>query len=286
MTPRRCAASLAAGARDLASIPPLTLSGNRRPLDRAQDPQMRMFVVTHKQTTTPPGALYDVIAVGGAPVPGAALRDDSGDNISARNRYYCELTATYWIWKNSRDDAVGICHYRRYFNLVPTELHSYSLLTVATLDRATAGLLSDPRQARTISRLLEQYDLIIPRALYQQNSIGDDYVRAHGRDEWGEFVRQLDELYGADRHSVRDETRFYGNNMLICRREIFDLYATQLFQVIDKVFAAIGERPDVPGARYQPGRYPGYLAERFMSAFVNANRLKHFEAQVIHIERI
>lgn len=247
---------------------------------------MRIFVVAHKPTPTPPGRLYELIAVGGASVPGAALRDDSGDNISGRNRHYCELTATYWIWKNTSDDTVGICHYRRYFNLLPTELHSWSLLTVPALDRANAALLGDPRQARTIERLLGQYDLIVPRALYQQNSIGDDYMRTHGRDEWNEFLRQLDALYGADRHSLRDETRFYGNNMLLCRREIFDLYATQLFRVIDSVYAAIGERPAAHGTRYQPGRYPGYLAERFMSAFVNANRLKHFEAQVIHFERM
>lgn len=247
---------------------------------------MRIFVVAHKQTPTPPGPLYDVIAVGGASVPNATFRDDSGDNISARNLQYCELTATYWIWKNTRDDAVGVCHYRRFFNLLPTELHSYSLVTVPSFDRATAGLLGDPRQAGMISRLLEQYDLIIPRALYQQASIGDDYARAHGRDEWDEFVRQLDALYGADRHSVRDETRFYGNNMLICRREIFNMYASQLFQVIDRVVATIGERPQTPGARYQSGRYPGYLGERFMSAFVNANRLKYFEAQVYHIDRL
>jgi hypothetical protein len=247
---------------------------------------MRIFVVSHRPAPTPPGPLYSVISVGGASVPGAAFRDDTGDSISARNPHYCELTATYWIWKNASDDAIGICHYRRYFNLVPTELHSYSLLTVPVLDRTNAALLGDPRQARTIERLLGQYDLIVPRALYQQSSIGDEYMRAHGRQEWSEFVRRLDDLYGAERHSIRDETRLYGNNMLICRREVFDRYASQLFQVIDGVYAAIGESAAVPGARYQPGRYPGYLAERFMSAFVNANRLKYFEAQVIHFERV
>lgn len=245
---------------------------------------MRIFVAAHRSTWVPPSDLYSVIAVGGAAVPGAAFRDDNGDNISSRNRQYCELTATYWIWKNATDDAVGLCHYRRFFNLLPTNLHAHPLITLQAPDAATTALLSDPRQATVIRRLLDQYDLIVPRALYQQASIGDDYVRAHGHREWDEFVRQLDALYGAARHSARVETRFRGNNMLICRREVFDLYATQLFQVIDRVFSTIGALPDVPGARYQPGRYPGYLAERFMSAFLNANRLKYFEAQVVHFD--
>jgi hypothetical protein len=242
---------------------------------------MRIFVVAHREAPTPPGPLYSVIAVGGAPIPGAACRDDSGDSISGKNRQYCELTATYWIWKNTQDEAVGVCHYRRFFNFLPTDLYRYPLIRLPTLDPATAGLLSDPGQGAMISRLLNQYDIIVPRAMYVQRSLGEYYVNAHGQPEWAEFVRQLDALYGADRHSLREETRAFGNNMLVCRREIFNLYATQLFQVIDKVFAAVGVLPDVPGARYQPGRYPGYLGERFMSAFLNANRLKYFEAQAI-----
>ena len=43
------------------------------------------------------------------------LADDTGDNISAKNCYYSELTGLYWVWKNVKDpDYVGVCHYRRY----------------------------------------------------------------------------------------------------------------------------------------------------------------------------
>ena len=38
------------------------------------------------------------------------LRDNTGINISAENKYYGELTGLYWVWKNIRcdpDDIIG-----------------------------------------------------------------------------------------------------------------------------------------------------------------------------------
>lgn len=41
-------------------------------------------------------------------------RDSDGDNISSHNPYFCEMSAVYWLWKNTEADYKGLFHYRRF----------------------------------------------------------------------------------------------------------------------------------------------------------------------------
>ena len=47
------------------------------------------------------------------------LSDNSGLNISEKNKHYGEYTFHYWIWKNYinniKTDWVGFCQYRKFF---------------------------------------------------------------------------------------------------------------------------------------------------------------------------
>ena len=52
----------------------------------------------------------------------AELHDDTGINISNKNRMYCEMSAVYWIWKNTDHDWIGIEHYRRHLLVKPEML--------------------------------------------------------------------------------------------------------------------------------------------------------------------
>ena len=48
------------------------------------------------------------------------IRDDSGINISSKNKFYGEFTFHYWLWNNKlngiqKDKWIGFCGYRRFW---------------------------------------------------------------------------------------------------------------------------------------------------------------------------
>ena len=89
--------------------------------------QIKILSATHKRYPMPEDEMYiplqvncyanghfgDEVEAGGS-VLGRYCYDDTGDNISCKNPYYCELTALYWGWKNLDCDYLGLVHYRRY----------------------------------------------------------------------------------------------------------------------------------------------------------------------------
>ena len=84
---------------------------------------IKILVAAHKEYWMPEDELYMPIHVGaegkfddnGAPLDLGYVKDNTGDNISYKHRYYSDLSAVYWGWKNLDVDYMGSCHYRRYF---------------------------------------------------------------------------------------------------------------------------------------------------------------------------
>lgn len=78
-----------------------------------------IYIISHKEFEKPKLEGYKSLLVGSIFHPDIKEKfdycDDAGDNISFKNKSFCELTGLYWIWKNSNADIIGLCHYRRYF---------------------------------------------------------------------------------------------------------------------------------------------------------------------------
>lgn len=247
---------------------------------------MPIYVVGHKPAPMPDSDLYQHVSVGNQRNFSPQWRDDVGDNIAHLNKYYCELTAYYWIWKNLKsDDFIGLCHYRRYFNVLPNNRFQEGWVNLSYTDESSK-ILAQPDQRRRVVELLDMYDIIIPRNFPTPFTLRESYMETQNPEEWDIFVEEVDHLFGSKQNPLRTLDKNTYGNMLICKQELFNLYCHQLFFVINRVFEKIGVYEEVPGKRYQNFRYPGYLAERFLSAFIFAHRLRAFEAQILSFDNI
>lgn len=176
-------------------------------------------------------------------IVGGALTDCRGENISARNRQYCELTGLYWIWKNAREDYIGLAHYRRHF-----------LLPWDWLERVVANGV----------------DVILPVPLYVAPSIAENYKSRHDPQDW-EYLME----YIAVRHPEEygPALRVFGGNlyfpcnMLIAHREVLDRLCAWLFPIVDAVAEHGGQKADS-----YLNRYPGFISERLITFFFEEHR--------------
>ena len=176
----------------------------------------------------------------------ADVTDNMGFSISDKNKQFCELTALYWIWKNAREDIVGLEHYRRHF------------------------LLPDNWKDKMIS---EKIDVILPTPLYVCPSLVGNYCDRHETEDWRFMMRMLKLLYPEEHSEAKDF--FEGNlyspcNMFIMKKEILNELCTWMFPVIFACAEHGGEREDT----YQ-NRYPGFLSERLMSFYFEKNRNRY-----------
>jgi hypothetical protein len=81
---------------------------------------------------------------------------------------------------------------------------------------------------------------------------------------------------------VAHEIRWFP--IFITRREIFEEYCTLLFDVLFLVFQRIGTLAMEEGARFQPTRYPAFLAERFLMLYFHAKGLRVYGAQLVILQ--
>lgn len=222
----------------------------------AQEAQARIFIVAHKDFDAPDMPGYVPILAGAANNHASIeLRDDTGDNISAKNPSYCELTAQYWVWRNALQtaDDFGFVHYRRYF---------YT-------DRTKRQLVPAERFARD----LERCDIVLPEPWVLRKKIGVQFAQFHEQrdldttrevlvERHPEYVRAFDMLM--DSHVL------YAYNMFVMDRERFDAYMTWLFDVLGEVEL----RTSTAGYDVYNQRLYGFLSERLLNVWIRANALR------------
>lgn len=138
-------------------------------------PDIKLFVCCHKPTQVPEHPLLVPIQVGAALADShflGYLHDDTGDNISAKNRSYCELTAQYWVWKNIKADYYGFFHYRRYLYPDTKAKLPYQV------EREVSLSLLNKLGYSEFERPIRQHDIIVPKGENMYVPAREHYAKA------------------------------------------------------------------------------------------------------------
>lgn len=175
----------------------------------------------------------------------ADMVDCLGDNISFKNERYCELTALYWIWKNtfSQQEYVGLCHYRRRFALGKEDI---------------SNLLGSSVDVVVTNPIVNVPDVL---AMYNKNHILKDWKVM--RDGIGKLCHE----YLKSLEYVEKSNYYIPYNMFIMRRNVLDQYCKWLFPILEYCEMACEPKEDT----YQ-NRFIGFLAERLMTVYLYHHR--------------
>lgn len=217
-----------------------------------------MYIAAHKKFILPSIEHYVPIEVGAAlrDEHFCYIRDDEGENISAKNPFFCELTAYYWIWKNSDADIVGLSHYRRYFSkyrINPDE--RYYL------------------KPEEMEALMEQYDVVLPEHFYwRKHNLKSGYYAGAGvepdLDTIAQIIQELYPEYSKTYQDVLSQHEASYCNMFVMKKKDFDAYCKWLFDIL---FEA-ERRINISDYTSAEKRIFGYMSELLLNVWVARNQ--------------
>ena len=218
---------------------------------------LKIAIAAHKPYAMPNDDVFFPVQVGAAGKPGMGYaRDDTGENISAKNANYCELTALYWAWKNLKCDYFGLFHYRRLFDI----------------------------DAAGIRRLLKSTGVILPeKRYYLLETNYSHYVHAHHAADIDTTRKIVAERHPEDIRyfdavmRMRTGHRF---NMFVMRKDMLDDYCNWLFDILFE----LERRLDISRYSQYDARVFGFVAERLLDVWLLSRRLSHVDVPVRNTE--
>ena len=216
------------------------------------------------------------------------VRDNSGENISHKNKNYGEYTFHYWLWKNYLDKIgnnwVGFCQYRKFWslkNIKPIQsiddLNSKILKEIPKEYEKYDCILGEPlliNQLRIMKFIKRGLKLILKNPAYLFNK-KDRNIKFHF-DMWhgmGNLDKAIDLLDDEDKEDftkfVNTKNAFNPHNMFICKsKDILKKYYEKVFPWLDRCEKLFGFE-NLKG--YGATRIYGFLAERYMSYWFQKN---------------
>lgn len=237
----------------------------------------KIFILYHKQYPIFKSDIFEPIQTGCAnnDLDLNILKDNSGDNISSKNKNFGELSAWYWVWKNYMPlhpeiKYIGFCHYRRCWDFFRTPLQGNPF---SAIDIDDFSNIFNSYNCTEIEKFINGYDVILPQYLNFKNSnVYEQYAAEHNIEDLEKLIKIYERKNPEDKELLYDFLK--GENMYSClnfiiKREYFDALCTWMF---DLLFELEKDSDWISYTSYSEIRTPAYLAERFINIFLMKHR--------------
>lgn len=175
------------------------------------------------------------------------------DNINVLNLYVNEVTGLYHIWKNTNDDIVGLCHYRRMF-----------------------WYKDDYLKLKDAKEILKDYDMIITHDVVFQRSIHEQLKSEfENPDIYQKYYEKFCQAIPRFKEFM-DKDRFNNREMFVCKRELMNKYCEWLFPTIMPIYKEFLEQ-DV--GKVVNKRMLSHIVERLFSFWIQENGLNCYRME-------
>lgn len=221
---------------------------------------IKLFVVSHKDVNTIP---YDRVLIGvgnNRNIKNVYCYDNTLINIADKNDNYCELTALYWMWKNTENDYEGLEHYRRFFC-------------------SKNIFCSKPLSLEFIESKLNKYDAIIPKKARSKQTVYEYYAYAHYKSDLDVCIDIINEKYPEyvdDCKDALNARKACMTNMFIMSKKSLNKYCEWLFNIL---FEA-EKRIDISGRDAYQTRVFGFLSERLFNIWLLHEKMNCYYAPI------
>ena len=234
--------------------------------------RIQILVATHKKYEMPKYSYYLPIHVGKEGKGDIGyIGDNTGDNISLKNPYYCELTGVYWAWKNLEANYIGLVHYRRQFKGKNKKINN---------------LFDCVLSSEEIDNLLKENDIVLPKKRkYYIENLYDHYkhtMYVEPLDITKEIIKERCPEYLENFNKLHKRTSAHMFNMFIMKREYFNKYCEWLFSILEE----LEKRVDTSQYDSFHARFYGRVSELLLDVWIDTNKLNYVEVPIMNIEKV
>lgn len=201
----------------------------------------------------------------------AEYLDNISENISNRNKIYCDTTGAYWIWKNVHTPIKGQMQYRRFFN------KSLDQYCVKEILKSSDIIVGNPFNFGTIS-LKDQFNKGLPNNYLEtiKDIINEKYPEYN--DSYERYIEHGSILFYSPGFITKES--IYDSICEFCFDLIFEFMNRYGFDDEDKLYEYTKEWCLKNNQEFEESkvRLPGHLFERLFTLYVFHNKLKIYNS--------